>query len=253
VDVIGNVVGRGAVVEIVDQGLGMSRDQIAQANEILREPPAFSLAGMSSDSRMGLLVVSRIANRNGVTVKLSESDYGGVRAIVLIPTALIAANEARQIPAPAHAGVGTGDMNGSSMPGVATRSGLPSVPWPTMEPGEPTPPPFAAHQEPRAAHSEPRRAARRESPPPENPATAAAQGVQPTAGRPALPRRHRQANLSPQLTNSPQTAQPQPSAGRERSAERARDLFSEIEAGTRQGRTARHESSTNQHHRRDQP
>jgi hypothetical protein len=251
VDVIGNVVGRGAVVEVVDQGLGMSREQIAQANDILREPPAFSLANMSSDSRMGLLVVSRIADRNGVSVKLSESDYGGIRAIVLIPTTLIVSNDARHIPVPAHAGVGATESNGSSMPGIATRSGLPAVPWPTMEPGEPTPPPYAAHSEPRAAHTDPRMP-RHEQLSPETPAPAAAQGVAPTAGRPALPRRQRQSNLAPQLTNA-QPAQPQLNAPRERSAERARDLFSEIETGTRQGRVARHESSTNQHHRRDQP
>lgn len=250
VDVIGNVVGRGAVVEIVDQGLGMSRDQIGHANDILREPPNFSVANLSSDSRMGLLVVSRIAHRNGVTVKLSESDYGGIRAIVLIPTALIVSNDQRQIPV--HAGVGATEVNGSSMPGSGMRGGgVPVVPWPTMEPGEPTPPPYA---EPRAAHSEPR-AARREPLPPESQAPAATQGAQPTAGRPALPRRRRQENLSPQLTNSAQQpAPPQPSAARERPPERARDLFSEIETGTRQGRMApRHESSTNHHHRRDQP
>lgn len=251
VDVIGNVVGRGAVVEVVDQGLGMSREQIEQANEILREPPAFSLANMSSDSRMGLLVVSRIADRNGVSVKLSESDYGGIRAIVLIPTTLIVSNDARHNPVPAHAGVGAMESNGSSMPGIATRSGLPAVPWPTMEPGEPTPPPYAAHSEPRAAHTDPRMP-RHEQLSPETPASAAAQGVAPTAGRPALPRRQRQSNLAPQLTNA-QPAQPQLNAPRERPAERARDLFSEIETGTRQGRVARYESSTNQHHRRDQP
>jgi hypothetical protein len=248
VDVIGNVVGRGAVVEIVDQGLGMSRDQIAHANDILREPPNFSVANLSSDSRMGLLVVSRIAHRNGVSVKLSESDYGGIRAIVLIPTGLIVSNDPRQIPV--HAGVGAAESNGSSMPGSGMRGGdVPVVPWPTMEPGEPTPPPYA---ESRAAHSEPR-VARREPLPPETPAPAAAQGVQPTAGRPALPRRRRQESLSPQLTGSQQPAQPQQSARNERSAERSRDLFSEIETGTRQGRAARHESSTNHHHRRDQP
>jgi hypothetical protein len=245
VDVTGNVVGRGAVVEIVDQGLGMAREQIAHANQVLAEPPAFSVANLSSDSRMGLLVVSRIAARNGVTVKLSESDYGGIRAIVLIPTALIVMDGQAQRPVAAGVSTGYGALEAN---GDATRNGAavatapPHVPWPTMEPGEPTPQP---RPEPRHSRREPA------SPPSyENPAPAAEQGVQPTAGRPALPRRRKQASLSPQLTNQPQ--QPQSGEMRERSPEHARDLFSAIETGTRQGRMARQEPGTS-YDRREGP
>jgi hypothetical protein len=257
VDVTGNVVGRGAVVEIVDQGLGMAREQISRANDVLREPPNLSVTNLSSDSRMGLLVVSRIAARNGVTVKLSDSDYGGIRAIVLIPTTLIVATDARQ---PVTAGVshGNGAMtaNGASLPGVATTSsGVAPVRWPTMEPGEPTPQPYPAHQpeprhrsEPRHIRREPVSAAQQETP-----VSPAEQGVQPTAGRPALPRRRRQASMSPQLANAPQqTSQPSPGPRRERSSEHARDLFAAIEQGTRQGRmTARQEPGTNYHDGRE--
>jgi HAMP domain-containing protein len=244
VDVTSNVVGRGAVVEITDQGLGMAREQIMAANDILREPPPFSVANLSSDSRMGLLVVSRIAARNGVTVKLSESDYGGIRAIVLIPTTLIVADDSRR---PVGVGAGNGAVEAN---GVATRAAaamateVRAVPWPTMEPGEPTPSPYPERVTPRR---EPVNA-----PPEEYPATAAEPGIQPTAGRPALPRRHRQNSLAPELANAPQAQSPQQRGGRhERSSEQARDLFAEIESGTRQGRMARPEPGTNYHHRRE--
>jgi len=234
VDVTSNIVGRGVVVEITDQGLGMSREQLAQANDVLRNPPNFSVANLSSDSRMGLLVVSRIAARNEVTVKLSESDYGGVRAIVLIPTSLLA-EEGRHATRPGlpvvedfTAGNAAVAANGVSLPSVATtRSSRPAVPWPTMEPAEAAQPAFP---EPRAAHREPPQESFFGEP-----------TVQPTAGRPTLPRRRKQAHLAPQLTNSQQqAAQPQQQGPRhERSPERSRDLFSAIEAGTRQGRLRR--------------
>jgi hypothetical protein len=247
------VVGRGAVVEIVDQGLGMSRDQIAHANQVLAEPPAFSVTNLSSDSRMGLLVVSRIAARNGVMVKLSESDYGGIRAIVLIPTTLIVMDGQGQRPVGVGVGAGYGavEANGdATRNGAAVATAPPPVPWPTMEPGEPISPP---HPEPRHSRREPASPAPYENPALsyENPAPAAEQGVQPTAGRPTLPRRRRQASLSPQLTNQPQ--QPTQSGEvRERSPEHSRDLFSAIESGTRQGRMARQEPGTN-YDRREGP
>ncbi len=251
VDVVSTVVGRGAVVEVVDQGLGMSGEQIAHANEVLREPPSFSVANLSSDSRMGLLVVGQIAARNGVSIRLSDSDYGGIRAIVLIPTSLIVSNDARPVGVGAGvgAGIGTGEVNGAGLRHTgpignghsAPPIGNPSVSWPTMEPGEPAPSQHAA-PEPRAT-----RHAALEQPP-----SGAGQGFQPTAGRPALPRRRRQESLAPQLTNMPQPPRPQQGGRHEqRSSEQVRDLFSAIESGTRQGRMARPEPGTSYHDRRE--
>jgi hypothetical protein len=249
VDITSNVVGRGAVVEVVDQGLGMSREHIENANQTLREPSSLSLAKLSSDSRMGLLVVSRIAARNGVTVKLSESDYGGIRAIVLIPIDLLA-DDVRPAGVSAHARSAAVEPNGASMASAVTGTGrIPAVPWPTIEPGD-VAPPIPAQPEPRAA------AHRRESfspPSHESHVPAAGQGIVPTAGRPTLPRRRRQESLAPQLSAAPPAAQPrsQPGGRHERSAERARDLFAEIETGTRQGRMAQQEPDTNYHDGRE--
>jgi hypothetical protein len=91
VEITGNVVGRGVVVEISDQGLGMSEADFERVNRALADPPDFSVDTLSTDSRLGLFVVAQLARHNDISVRLSESDYGGVRAIVLIPAALIAA------------------------------------------------------------------------------------------------------------------------------------------------------------------
>ncbi|WP_280313612.1 sensor histidine kinase [Nocardia abscessus] len=91
VDVTGNLIGKGAVIEISDQGMGMTEQEMGRANDMLARPPDFGVATLSADSGLGLFVVARLGARHGISVRLSESDYGGVRAIVLLPSALIVA------------------------------------------------------------------------------------------------------------------------------------------------------------------
>ncbi|MEV6341119.1 nitrate- and nitrite sensing domain-containing protein [Nocardia vinacea] len=90
VEVSGNVVGKGVVAEIIDQGMGMPPDEVDRVNEMLSNPPDFGVAALSANSRLGLFVVAQLAARHGISVRLSESDYGGIRAIALIPSALLA-------------------------------------------------------------------------------------------------------------------------------------------------------------------
>ncbi|MFF2087520.1 nitrate- and nitrite sensing domain-containing protein [Nocardia sp. NPDC058176] len=91
--VSGVVVGRGVAVEIIDQGLGMPEDDLAERNAMLADPPAFSVSTLSGSSRLGLFVVATLAGRHGISVRLGESIYGGVRAVVLIPSALARAED----------------------------------------------------------------------------------------------------------------------------------------------------------------
>ncbi|MGK8500278.1 nitrate- and nitrite sensing domain-containing protein [Nocardia asiatica] len=91
VDVTGNLVGKGAVIEVGDQGMGMAEPDLRRANDMLARPPDFGVATRSADSGLGLFVVGRLGARHGISVRLTESDYGGVRAIVLLPSALIVA------------------------------------------------------------------------------------------------------------------------------------------------------------------
>jgi signal transduction histidine kinase len=86
VEVRGNMVGRGVVVEIEDQGLGMTQSQRERLNAMLHEPPDFQVMALSRQMRLGLFVVAQLAARHGIRVTLAESAYGGTRAIVLIPS-----------------------------------------------------------------------------------------------------------------------------------------------------------------------
>ncbi|MFC8845356.1 MULTISPECIES: nitrate- and nitrite sensing domain-containing protein [unclassified Micromonospora] len=79
--------GYGAVVEIVDRGLGMSPAALAEANEVLATPPA---ADVAASERMGLFVVSHLAARHAVAVRLHSAPDGLV-ARVRIPAPLLTA------------------------------------------------------------------------------------------------------------------------------------------------------------------
>ncbi|WP_410623767.1 nitrate- and nitrite sensing domain-containing protein [Amycolatopsis sp. cmx-8-4] len=90
VEVRGNVVGKGVVIEVEDQGLGLEPDQTEEINTLLAAPPDFGIMALSDEPRLGLFVVARLAARHGIQVHLRESAYGGTRAIVLVRTDLLA-------------------------------------------------------------------------------------------------------------------------------------------------------------------
>jgi signal transduction histidine kinase len=89
IEVRGNPVGKGVVVEVEDQGLGIETERREMLNKMFRDPPDFGLVALLDDPRIGFFVVARLAHHHGMRVSLSESTYGGVRAGVLIPSVLI--------------------------------------------------------------------------------------------------------------------------------------------------------------------
>ncbi|MFJ6699799.1 nitrate- and nitrite sensing domain-containing protein [Streptomyces sp. NPDC091272] len=86
VQVLGERVANGFTLEIHDRGLGMAADVLLDANLRLAETPEFEL---SDTDRLGLFVVSRLAQRQNVRVSLQQSPYGGTTAVVFIPAALL--------------------------------------------------------------------------------------------------------------------------------------------------------------------
>ncbi|MCC5036962.1 nitrate- and nitrite sensing domain-containing protein [Streptomyces sp. WAC 00631] len=86
VQVHGERVANGFTLEIHDRGLGMTPETLLDANLRLAETPEFEL---SDTDRLGLFVVSRLAQRQGVRVSLQTSPYGGTTAVVFIPAALL--------------------------------------------------------------------------------------------------------------------------------------------------------------------
>ncbi|EEP70731.1 histidine kinase [Micromonospora sp. ATCC 39149] len=86
VEVRGQMVANGFVIEIEDRGLGMSEEDLAAANHRIVDRSELNLANAA---RLGLYVVSRLTDRHGVRVQLKESAYGGTTAVVLIPAELV--------------------------------------------------------------------------------------------------------------------------------------------------------------------
>ena len=259
VEVTGNVVGKGVAIEITDQGMGMPGEEIVRVNEMLRNPPDFGVDTLSATSRLGLFIVSQLGLRHGISVQLTESVYGGIRAIVLVPNSAVAADST---PMPDRqsdrfAGGETERRPVSAMPALestehsAAASGVATMARPTSAPPTEQPAQFAApsqdwaiveriEDEPHTEYTDdavttswhelPTQAAEHESFTP--------QPVSDNGGdaRPGLPRRRRQASLAPELAHDlqPEAEEQQPS----RSAQQARDLMSAIAYGTHQARHA---------------
>jgi HAMP domain-containing protein len=108
VQVAGQAVPHGYVVEIEDRGLGMSDEELIQANERLANPPEIDFA---LSRVLGLYVVGRLAQRHGIKVQLRHSWYGGVTALTLLPHGLLAwPKEPAAMPEPAGDGAGRAEL-----------------------------------------------------------------------------------------------------------------------------------------------
>jgi hypothetical protein len=84
--VAGQPLPAGYLIEIEDQGLGMSDEQLVKVNERLASPPDadFAMAKM-----LGFFVVTQLAAKHGIRVQLRHSWYGGITALVLLPAEVI--------------------------------------------------------------------------------------------------------------------------------------------------------------------
>ncbi|MDL5157551.1 nitrate- and nitrite sensing domain-containing protein [Actinomycetospora termitidis] len=160
VDVSARPEADGAVVlEIADRGVGMTDEDLADANQRLGSPPTVDV---SASRRMGLFVVGRLAIRHGIGVTLRAGEQGGVVAAVRIPSSAVLSG------APggrSGGGPSTRALGGTGLPvrspgssGVGAAPGAPPRPeWPERADG-----PGIPRQEPREGNPElPRRTAAR--------------------------------------------------------------------------------------------
>jgi hypothetical protein len=102
VQIAGQAISSGYVLEIEDRGLGMSDEELVEANERLANPPIvdFALSRM-----LGLYVVARLAQRYAIKVQLRHSWYGGITALVLLPpTVAVRAPMPEALEAPSRQG-----------------------------------------------------------------------------------------------------------------------------------------------------
>ncbi|MFE2961059.1 sensor histidine kinase [Nocardia tengchongensis] len=89
VEISGEMGGAGLIIEISDLGIGLDRSDLTRINEMLSTPPDFNISTLSTDSRLGLFVVGQLAKRHRIAVRLTESDYGGIRSVVRLPYELV--------------------------------------------------------------------------------------------------------------------------------------------------------------------
>ncbi|MFE9764170.1 ATP-binding protein [Streptomyces sp. NPDC005808] len=225
-----NLVTSGLAVEVEDRGLGMPLGEQNKMNALLTDPDQVNVASLLQDGRIGLFVVSQIARRHGIHVRLQTNIYGGVQAVLVVPQALLGtaqgdpAGVTRGRPHETEAGgrrpaPGPGATQAapaSALPGSGTGSPLPrqaqrdQAPWGAMTAGSDGPAPL------------PMRGTRVERP---NPAeavpgvrpddrhvvtdnagmapTARVGAVRGTMGKPQLPTRRAQEHIAPQLRDGP--------------------------------------------------
>lgn len=133
VSMTSTVTANGLKLEITDAGLGVPAESLGELNRLLH-----SGGDVTPDTarRMGLFVVSRLAQRHGIAVSLMRNENAGMTAAVTLPAAILAQPAAAE-PRPA-----------------APPAPLAAVPAPIHEPTAVRAPGLAAAFEPRRAESD---------------------------------------------------------------------------------------------------
>ncbi|MFI6163018.1 sensor histidine kinase [Micromonospora haikouensis] len=179
----------GVAVEVDDRGLGMPHPEQVRVNALLLDPGRVDVGDLLRDGRIGAWVVSALARRHGITVKLQSNVYGGLQAVVILPTPLLGNQPTGQPPT-----VEPGRMPSRGEPTVSSPVAG-AAPSPVGARHHPPVPPPAPTPAPRTG------AASRQAP-----------GEAGAAG-PLLPRRTRQAHLAAPLARGGPGSVNQPAGG----------------------------------------
>ena len=233
-----------AAIEIVDHGLGMGSDRLAEENARLVRRERLDLVPTKV---LGLFVVGTLARRWGITVTLARTPGGGVTSQVTVPAALLSdlstVRAPEPVPAPVPAALVQAAVAAPQPVPVPTPIAAPvpaPVPAPAVAPAVaaertgPAPAPAAA---PAPGGALPRREIRRPIDEPVHSQAAAETG---DAARPAsgpggggLRRRVRGATLEGRPDALQLSGAPFASPPREVDAEAVRDSMEEFEAAIR--------------------
>ncbi|WP_116101217.1 nitrate- and nitrite sensing domain-containing protein [Amycolatopsis thermalba] len=236
------LVARGVVVDVADQGLGMKDDVREWANRMMSEPPEFDAMALKADSSLGLFVVARLAARLGLKVMFDSSRYGGTRATILIPSALLANTD--QVAenadpefrgAPATAGPDSYEQEETGVPAGANGMGRHEnngAPEPARR--VPVELPAGRHAEPEPERASETTGVRTISVFEPDPAPSPTSSPRPKRSRAPLPQREPQQNLVAQLRDDPDAD----ATDYHEFSGRTRNTLSAFHKGTRRGRDA---------------
>ncbi|MEW1615594.1 MULTISPECIES: ATP-binding protein [unclassified Streptomyces] len=198
----------GLALEVEDRGLGMPDHEQNRMNALLCDPDQVNVAHLLQDGRIGLFVVSALARRHGIAVRLQSNIYGGTQAVLVLPQTLLGADPdtpaapgAAPVPPPGAVHRPPAD-DGPPAPHTPPQvqavrpQAVPAAP--AGHPRDAQAPGSHAHAAPESRPPQPRG----EAPPlplraerVDRPATPAA--------RPELPKRANQEHLVPQLREAP--------------------------------------------------
>ncbi|MFF1637868.1 ATP-binding protein [Streptomyces sp. NPDC058251] len=204
----------GACVIIDDAGVGMDGQATEHAAALLSGRDAVDVTRLDDPPQFGFAVIGVLAARYGFSVSVdTRSPYGGVRAVVFVPAALLTHVDAEA---------------GSQAPPASSPPSTPSAPTVAASTATPSATTVAASTA-AAPGTTPSRTTRRTSPRTTEPAEAT------TAG--GLPKRRRRAPQSVATAEAPAAAAPTAEAGGRSAEENARRMGA-FARGTRFGRAA---------------
>ncbi|MFF3843225.1 ATP-binding protein [Streptomyces sp. NPDC001930] len=148
----------GLAIEVEDRGLGMPVTEQDKMNALLADPDQVNVAHLLQDGRIGLFVVSALARRHGIAVRLQSNIYGGVQAVLVLPQGLLGADSDGLAP---HERQAAGTAGSSAVPPNQTQTQpqpqptaqthVPSQPAPAVAAPAPMSAPMPAHMTPMTA------------------------------------------------------------------------------------------------------
>jgi signal transduction histidine kinase len=106
------------MLSVQDEGIGMTDDRMTRLNTRLTEFDPESPYDQEGEEGLGLglYVVARLAHRHGVRVQLRDQKQGGIAAVVVLPSPLLAAAPMSAVPTSSPA---AGATHSYSLPGAA--------------------------------------------------------------------------------------------------------------------------------------
>ncbi|MDX3230209.1 ATP-binding protein [Streptomyces sp. ME19-01-6] len=245
----------GAVIVIDDAGVGMDGLEVQRAAALLSGERAVDVARLGDPPQFGFAVIGLLAARYGFSVSVdTRSPYGGVRAVLFLPTALLTHVDAEEPggraaaqPEPQQSGLRT-------LPSLPTRKTRAAR---RTEPAAGQVPQQAVHQQAVHQQAVPQQPAPQQAAPaPADQAPSALSGGLPTAldeasrtyGSTAggLPkRRRRQPTAQRPADDWPTAAAPESDTGahRVRSAEETASRMGAFARGTRSGRAGNQDAA----------
>ncbi|WP_329454560.1 ATP-binding protein [Streptomyces sp. NBC_01497] len=205
----------GLALEVEDRGLGMPPEEQKHMNGLLADPDQVDVAHLLQDGRIGLFVVSALARRHGIAVRLQSNIYGGVQAVLVLPEALLGVED-DALPPDALPPDARPPLTALPAPPIAPPSASAPLPAQISPPGAvpasnsqggPTAPaspaPSGAAVPARADSDRHATPVRRTPTSPVPPAAGRRASRRAQPGRPELPKRQEQEYLAPQLRERP--------------------------------------------------